>query len=490
MSSTRELCHYIGGQPVRGASGRFADVHDASSGAVVARVPLASADEVRHAVATAERAQVDWAAWHPRRRARVLMRFLELVRHEVGYLATALATEHGRTVADAEGDVQRGLEAVEFAAGVPHLLRGEFAECADVDVHSVRQPLGVVAGITPADSPAMVPLWQAAPALVCGNAFVLKPSERDPTVPLLLASLLTEAGLPPGVFTVVNGDSVAADALPVDPGVAAVGFVGAAPDARRVHGIATAAGKRARCSGRAKHHLVVMPDADLDAAVTALLQAGRGPTGGWCTAVPVGAATATALVAALADRLRELTVGAAHDGATDLGPLVSADAVRHARDHVETGVAEGAELVVDRRDVVVPGYANGYYLGPVLLDHVTADMRVHHEDVSGPVFTVVRADDYEHAVRLAGEHGDGAAIFTRDRDAAHDFSSRVDTGVVGVNVVAPTTYHAFSGCGDPEQHGLAVIRFCTRAKTVTEHWSAGRGPVAAADPVACHRAPG
>ncbi|MEV0675350.1 CoA-acylating methylmalonate-semialdehyde dehydrogenase [Actinosynnema sp. NPDC050436] len=488
MSSTPELTHFIGGKRTPGSSGRFADVFEPSSGSVVARVPLASAEEVRAAVVEAGRAQTEWARWNPQRRARVLMRFLELVRDEVDFLATVLASEHGKTIADARGDVQRGLEVVEFAAGIPHLLKGEFTESAGtgIDVYSMRQPLGVVAGITPFNFPAMIPLWKAGPAIACGNAFVLKPSERDPSVPLRLAELFSEAGLPPGVFSVVNGDAVAVDALLADPDVAAVGFVGSTPVAKHVYDTATSSGKRAQCFGGAKNHMVVMPDADLDNVVEALVGAGYGSAGERCmaisVAVPVGEETADALVAKLADRVRTLNVGASHDENADFGPLVTADAVRRVREYVDSGVAEGAELVVDRRDVAVPGYENGFYLGPVLFDRVTPEMRIYREEIFGPVLSVVRAADYEEALRLPSEHefGNGVAIFTRDGDTARDFTSRVNTGMVGVNVPipVPVAYHTFggwkrSGFGDLNQHGPDSIRFYTKTKTVTQRWSGG-----------------
>ncbi|MYW94239.1 CoA-acylating methylmalonate-semialdehyde dehydrogenase [Amycolatopsis rubida] len=485
---TAELTHFVGGKPVPGTSGRFADVYDPSSGAVQARVPLASAAEVAAAVGVAAEAQREWARWNPQRRARVLMRFVDLVRAEEDSLARLLSSEHGKTVPDARGDIQRGLEVVEFAIGIPHLLKGEFSDSAGtgIDVYSMRQPLGVVAGITPFNFPAMIPLWKAGPALACGNAFVLKPSERDPSVPLRLAELFLEAGLPPGVFQVVNGDKEAVDALLTDPRVEAVGFVGSSDIAQYVYSQAADHGKRAQCFGGAKNHLIVMPDADLDKVVEALVGAGYGSAGERCmaisVAVPVGEATADALVERLAARVKTLKVGAALDETADFGPLVSSAAVQRVRDYVDLGVAEGAELVVDGRDVVVEGHENGFFLGGCLFDKVTPDMRIYREEIFGPVLAVVRAAGYEEALRLPSEHeyGNGVAIFTRDGDTARDFTARVDTGMVGVNVPIPVpiAYHTFggwkrSGFGDLNQHGPDAVRFYTKTKTVTSRWPSG-----------------
>ncbi|MBM7774002.1 malonate-semialdehyde dehydrogenase (acetylating)/methylmalonate-semialdehyde dehydrogenase [Actinokineospora baliensis] len=485
---TTELHHFVAGKPVPGTSGRFGDVFDPSTGAVQARVPLATAAEVGAAVDDAARAQREWAAWNPQRRARVLMRFLELVRSEEDSLARLLSSEHGKTVADAKGDIQRGLEVVEFAIGIPHLLKGEYTDSAGtgIDVYSMRQPLGVVAGITPFNFPAMIPLWKAAPAIACGNAFVLKPSERDPSVPLRLAELFSEAGLPPGVFSVVNGDREAVDALLTDPRVEAIGFVGSSAIAEYIYSTAAAHGKRAQCFGGAKNHMVIMPDADLDQVVNALVGAGYGSAGERCmaisVAVPVGQATADALVERLAEQVRTLKVGAALDETADFGPLVTAEAVNRVRDYIDIGVAEGAELVVDGRGLVVPGHENGFFLGGSLFDKVTPEMRIYREEIFGPVLTIVRADDYEAALRLPSEHeyGNGVAIFTRDGDTARDFTARVNTGMVGVNVPIPVpiAYHTFggwkrSGFGDLNQHGPDSIRFYTKTKTVTSRWPSG-----------------
>ncbi|MEU2833429.1 CoA-acylating methylmalonate-semialdehyde dehydrogenase [Streptomyces lavendulae] len=484
----RELTHFIGGKHTTGTSGLFADVYDPNTGAVQARVPLAGRADTEAAVANAEEAQADWGRWNPQRRARVLMRFLQLVEGERESLARLLSAEHGKTVADAHGDLQRGLEVVEFAAGIPHLLKGEFTDNAGtgIDVHSLRSPLGVVAGITPFNFPAMIPLWQAAPALACGNAVVLKPSERDPSVPLRLAELFLEAGLPPGVLNVVNGGKEAVDTLLEDPRVQALGFVGSTPIAAHIYATAAAHGKRAQCFGGAKNHMIVMPDADLDQAVDALIGAGYGSAGERCmaisVAVPVGEETADRLVAALKDRIGTLRIGRSDDPEADFGPLVSRDALDQVRRYVDIGVHEGAELVVDGRDFTLPGHENGFFSGATLFDRVSPQMRVYREEIFGPVLSVVRAADFEEALRLPSEHpyGNGVAIFTRDGDTAREFTRRVNTGMVGVNVPipVPVAYHTFggwkrSGFGDLNQHGPDSIRFYTRTKTVTSRWPSG-----------------
>ncbi|MEV6394579.1 CoA-acylating methylmalonate-semialdehyde dehydrogenase [Streptomyces sp. NPDC051907] len=484
----RELTHFIGGKHTAGASGLFSDVYDPNTGSVQAHVPLAGRDETRAAIADAAGAQPEWAGWNPQRRARVLLRFLQLVEGERDELARMLSAEHGKTVADAHGDLQRGLEVVEFAAGIPHLLKGEFTDNAGtgIDVHSLRGPLGVVAGITPFNFPAMIPLWKMAPALACGNAFVLKPSERAPSVPLRLAELFLEAGLPPGVLNVVNGAKESVDVLLEDPRIQAVGFVGSTPIAAHIYATAAAHGKRAQCFGGAKNHMIVMPDADLDQAVDALVGAGYGSAGERCmaisVAVPVGEETADALVAKLKERVGTLRIGRSDDPDADFGPLVSRDALDRVRRYVDIGVGEGAELVVDGRGFALPGHENGFFAGASLFDRVSPAMRIYREEIFGPVLSVVRAADYEEALRLPSEHpyGNGVAIFTRDGDTARDFTRRVNTGMVGVNVPipVPVAYHTFggwkrSGFGDLNQHGPDAIRFYTRTKTVTSRWPSG-----------------
>ncbi|WP_280463329.1 CoA-acylating methylmalonate-semialdehyde dehydrogenase [Nocardia carnea] len=484
----RELTHFIGGQQVPGASGRFGDVYDPNLGEVQARVPLASKSEVEQAIANAEAAQPAWAAMNPQRRARILMKFLTLVNDEMDSLAALLSSEHGKTIPDAKGDIQRGLEVIEFAVGIPHLLKGEYTESAGtgIDVYSMRQPLGVVAGITPFNFPAMIPLWKAGPALACGNAFVLKPSERDPSVPLRLAELFLEAGLPEGVFNVVNGDKEAVDTLLHDPRIKAVGFVGSTPIAQYIYETATANGKRAQCFGGAKNHAIVMPDADLDDVADQLIGAGYGSAGERCmaisVAVPVGEETANRLVEKLTDRVHKLNIGKSDDPGADYGPLVGLDGVDRVKKYVQQGIDEGAELVVDGRGLTVEGAENGYFVGATLFDRVTKDMSIYTDEIFGPVLSVVRAEDYEEALALANDHeyGNGVAIFTRDGDAARNFAARVQVGMVGINVPIPVpiAYYTFggwkrSGFGDLNQHGPDSIRFYTKTKTVTQRWPAG-----------------
>ncbi|MDX2288051.1 MAG: CoA-acylating methylmalonate-semialdehyde dehydrogenase [Hyphomicrobiaceae bacterium] len=485
---TAVIPHFVGGSPYAGSSGRFGDVYWPMTGEVAARVALADAADVRVAVISARQAQPAWAAMNPQKRARVMMAFVGLINRDIDKLATALAREHGKTLPDARGDIQRGLEVAEFAVGIPHLLKGEFSESVGpgIDMHSLRQPLGVVAGITPFNFPAMIPLWKAAPAIACGNAFILKPSERAPSVPLMLAHLLLEAGLPPGIFNVVNGDKIAVDALLDDPDIAAVGFVGSSDIAQYVYARGTATGKRVAAFGGAKNHMIIMPDADMDQAADALLGAGYGSAGERCmaisVAVPVGAGTAEALVERLVPRVRQLRVGPSLSEDADFGPLVSRQHLDRVRAYIDVGVVEGAELIVDGRDFKMQGYENGFYLGPCLFDHVKPHMRIYKEEIFGPVLGIVRTDDYEQALGLVNEHayGNGVALYTRDGDTARDFSSRVQVGMVGINVPIPVplAYYTFggwkrSGFGDLNQHGPDSIRFYTKTKTVTSRWPSG-----------------
>ncbi len=481
----REIGHFIGGKRVPGTSGRFADIFNPSTGAVQAKVALASKAELRAAVENARDAQIGWAATNPQRRARVLMKFLELIQKEYDELAAMLASEHGKTVPDAKGDIQRGLEVVEFAIGIPHLLKGEYSDSAGtgIDVYSMRQPLGVVAGITPFNFPAMIPLWKAAPALACGNAMILKPSERDPSVPMRIAELFLEAGLPPGVLNVVNGDKESVDAILDDPDIKAVGFVGSTPIAHYIYHRAAETGKRAQCFGGAKNHMLIMPDADMDQTVDALIGAGYGSAGERCmaisVAVPVGEGTAERLVQKLIPRVENLKIGPSTDGTADYGPLVTAQALARVEDYIRIGVEEGAKLAVDGRGFKLQGYENGFFIGGSLFDHVTPEMRIYKEEIFGPVLSVVRAKTYEDALALATNHeyGNGTAIFTQSGDAARDFAARVQVGMVGINVPIPVpiAYHTFggwkrSGFGDLNQHGPDSIRFYTKTKTVTARW--------------------
>ena len=472
---TRTIPHFISGSLHTPDSGRFGEVYDPSTGRVQARVPLASAGEVRWAIDAAERAQPAWAATNPQKRARVLMRFLELVNREMDDLARLLSSEHGKTLDDARGDIQRGLEVIEFAIGAPHLLKGEYSTGAGagIDVYSMRQPLGVVAGITPFNFPAMIPLWKAGPALAAGNAFILKPSERDPSVPVRLAELFAEAGLPAGVFTVVHGDQEAVDAILTDERIHAIGFVGSTPIAGHIYTSATAHGKRAQCFGGAKNHMIVMPDADLDQVADALVGAGYGSAGERCmaisVAVPVGEATADALAAKLIERVGALTVGPSSVPGFDYGPLISRQAVERVEQAIQQGIDDGATLLLDGRGISVAEHEEGFYLGPTLFDHVSTDMALYREEIFGPVLVIARASDYEEALALASDHefGNGVAIFTRDGGIARDFTAPV-----------PIAYFTFggwkrSGFGDLNQHGADAFRFYTKTKTVTSRWPAG-----------------
>ncbi|MDI2035591.1 CoA-acylating methylmalonate-semialdehyde dehydrogenase [Paenarthrobacter nitroguajacolicus] len=483
------LTHYIDGTRTEGASRRFGDVFDPCTGQVTSRVPLATPAEVGESVANAEKGHAEWSAMNPQRRGRILLKFVGLVNEHLDELAELLSSEHGKTFADAKGDIQRGLEVVEFSAGAaPHLLKGEFSDNVGtgIDVHSLRKSLGVVAGISPFNFPAMIPLWQAGPALAAGNAFILKPSERNPSVPLRLAELLTEAGLPNGVFNVINGDKEAVDALLEDARVKAVGFVGSTPIAQSIYATAAAQGKRAQCFGGAKNHMVILPDADLDMAADALIGAAYGSAGERCmaisVAVPVGEKTADALVAKLTERINKLTVGHSLDKNSDFGPVIAASAKERIESYISAGKDSGATLVVDGRGPNVEGYEGGFWVGPTLFDHVAPDMSIYTEEIFGPVLSVVRAGDYDEALRLCNEHefGNGVAIFTRDGDAARDFSSRVEVGMVGINVPLPVpiAYYTFGGWkasafGDLNQHGPDAFRFYTKTKTVTSRWPSG-----------------
>ena len=458
------------------------------TGEVRAQVALASKAEVRRAVENAKAAQPAWAATNPQRRGRVMMKFLDLVQREYDELAELLAREHGKTIPDAKGDIQRGLEVVEFACGIPHLMKGEYTEGAGpgIDIYSMRQALGVVAGITPFNFPAMIPMWKFAPAIACGNAFILKPSERDPGVPMRLAALMVEAGLPPGILNVVNGDKEAVDAILDDRDIMAVGFVGSSSIAEYIYSRGSAAGKRVQCFGGAKNHMIVMPDADMDQTVDALIGAGYGSAGERCmaisVAVPVGQATADKLMERLIPRVENLKIGPSTDPSADFGPLVTKAALERVKGYVETGIKEGAKLVVDGRGFTMQGYENGFYMGGCLFDEVKPEMTIYREEIFGPVLSVVRAPTYEEALRLPSEneYGNGVAIFTRDGDAARDFAAKVNVGMVGINVPIPVpiAYYTFggwkrSGFGDLNQHGPDSIRFYTKTKTVTSRWPSG-----------------
>ncbi|MGO4175124.1 CoA-acylating methylmalonate-semialdehyde dehydrogenase [Bosea sp. TAF32] len=484
----RQVGHFIGGKQVAGTSGRSSDIFQPMDGSVIGKVALASATELDAAVRNAAEAQPKWAAVNPQRRARVLMKFLDLIAQNNDELAELLAREHGKTIPDAKGDIQRGVEVVEYSLGVPSLMKGEFTDGAGpgIDIYSLRQPLGVVAGITPFNFPAMIPLWKLGPAIACGNAFILKPSERDPGVPMRLAELFVEAGGPPGILNVVNGDKEAVDAILDHPEIKAVGFVGSTPIAEYIYARGCANGKRVQCFGGAKNHMVIMPDADMDQAVDALIGAGYGSAGERCmaisVAVPVGKATADELVKRLIPRVESLKVGPSTDLTADYGPVVTKAAMEKIKSYVDIGVQEGATLAVDGRGFKMQGYENGFYVGGCLFDNVTKDMRIYKEEIFGPVLSVVRADSYDEALKLTNDHeyGNGTAIYTRDGDAARDFASKVQVGMVGINVPIPVplAYYTFGGWkrsafGDLNQHGPDSIRFYTKTKTVTARWPSG-----------------
>jgi malonate-semialdehyde dehydrogenase (acetylating)/methylmalonate-semialdehyde dehydrogenase len=482
---TTTLTHWIAGQPAEGRSGRFADVHNPAIGEVSARVPLANLAEVDAAVAAAQAAFPAWAATPPLRRARVMFKFKELLEAHADELIAAISLEHGKVKDDAAGELTRGIEVVEFACGAPHLLKGEMAENVgtNVDSYSLRQPLGVVAGITPFNFPAMVPMWMFPVALVAGNCFILKPSEKVPSASLLIAKLLKEAGLPDGVFNVVNGDKSAVDALLEHRGIAAVSFVGSTPIARHIYTHGTASGKRVQALGGAKNHMVVLPDADLDQAVDALMGAAYGSAGERCMAISVAVAigdeTADALIAKLEPKIRALKIGAWDTPGMEMGPLVTREHRDKVKGYIDFGVEEGAKLVVDGRGHVVAGNETGFFLGGTLFDHVTPSMRIYQEEIFGPVLAVVRVPSYEDAVKLINDHafGNGTAVFTRDGNTARDFVHRIQVGMVGVNVPIPVpmAFMSFGGWkqslfGDHHAYGAEGIRFYTRLKTVTERW--------------------
>ena len=484
----REIGHFIGGKHVAGTSGRFSDVYNPATGEVESKVALASDAELRAAVENAKAAQPAWAAMNPQRRARVFFKFVALLNERMDELANVLSREHGKTVEDSKGDIIRGLEVCEFVCGIPHLQKGEFTEGAGpaIDMYSMRQPVGIGAGITPFNFPGMIPMWMFAPAIACGNAFILKPSERDPSLPLLLAEMMIEAGLPAGILNVVNGDKSAVDAILTDPDIGAVSFVGSTPIARYVYGTAAMNGKRAQCFGGAKNHMIIMPDADLDQAANALIGAGYGSAGERCmaisVAVPVGEETANRLVEKLIPKVEALRIGPYNDEKADLGPVVTKEAKARIEALVESGIAQGATLAVDGRGFKLQGYEDGFFVGGSLFDHVTPDMDIYKTEIFGPVLSVVRAKNYEEALSLPMKHeyGNGVAIFTRDGDAARDFAARINIGMIGINVPIPVplAYHSFGGWkassfGDLNQHGADSIKFWTRTKTITARWPSG-----------------
>jgi malonate-semialdehyde dehydrogenase (acetylating)/methylmalonate-semialdehyde dehydrogenase len=452
---TETLHHWIGGKRVAGDSGRFGDVHNPAIGEKTAQVPFAAAAEVRRAVEAALDAFPDWSAKPPAQRAAVMYKFRELLLAHMDELAELVAKEHGKTLTDAKGSITRGVEVVEFATGIPHHLKGEYSVNVggNVDSFSLRAPLGVVAGITPFNFPAMVPMWMFPMAIACGNSFVLKPSEKVPSCPLRLAELLQQAGLPDGVFNVVNGDKVAVDAILDDPDVQAVSFVGSTPVAEYLYHRGTGQNKRVQALGGAKNHMIIMPDADMQQTVDAAIGAGYGSAGERCmavaVAVTVGDAVGDAFIERMKPRVRALKVGPYSDPDVEMGPLVTKQHYDKVMGYIDLGIEEGADLVVDGRDLTLQGFENGYFMGGSLFDRVTPEMRIYREEIFGPVLSVVRAKTYDEAIGLANDHdfGNGVAIFTRDGDAARAFAMDSTIGMVGINVPipVPVAYHSFGG---------------------------------------------
>jgi len=484
----REITHFIDGAAVQGASGRYGDVFNPNTGEVQARVQLATEAELDRAVQSALRAQQGWAQVNPQRRARVMFEFKRLVEARMDELAELLSSEHGKVIADSKGDIQRGLEVIEFACGIPHVLKGEYTEGAGpgIDVYSMRQPLGVCAGITPFNFPAMIPMWMFGISIAVGNTFILKPSEKDPSVPVRLAELMMEAGAPSGVLNVVHGDKVSVDAILDHPDIKAVSFVGSSDIAHYVYSRGTAAGKRVQAMGGAKNHGIILPDADLEQATKDLIGAAYGSAGERCMAlpvvVPVGQKTADELRERVLAEIDTLKVGLSTDPAAQYGPVVSEAHKKRVTDYIQMGVDEGAELVVDGRGFSLQGYEKGYFIGPSLFDQVKPSMKTYQEEIFGPVLQIVRAETFEEALRLPSEHqyGNGVAIFTRNGRAAREFAARVNVGMVGINVPipVPVAYHTFGGWkrsafGDTNQHGMEGVKFYTKVKTITARWPEG-----------------
>ncbi len=477
--------HFVNGARLEGTSGRYGDIFNPTLGEVQGRVALANRAELDRAIGAADAAFPGWAATNPQRRARVLFRFKELVEKDIGHLAALLSSEHGKTLSDARGDVQRGLEVIEFACGIPHLQKGEYTEAAGagIDVYSMRQPLGVGAGITPFNFPAMIPMWMFGVAIACGNAFILKPSEKDPAVPLRLAELMMEAGLPAGILNVVNGDKEVVDGLIEDPRVKAISFVGSSDIAHYIYLNGAKHHKRVQAFGGAKNHMVILPDADLDNVVNQLIGAAYGSAGERCmatpVAAPVGDKTADKLIEMLRPRVEVLRIGPSTSEDSDLGPLVTAAHRERVRRYIDMAVEEGQELLIDGREFTLQGYEKGFFMGGTLLDHAKPEHKSYQEEIFGPVLQIIRPQSFEEAVALPSKHqyGNGVAIFTRNGAAAREFAQRVNVGMVGVNVPipVPVAYHTFggwkrSGFGDVNQHGPEGIRFWTKIKTITQRW--------------------
>ncbi|WP_085909623.1 CoA-acylating methylmalonate-semialdehyde dehydrogenase [Kiloniella majae] len=478
----------IAGERRLSSSTRSSKIFNPATGEQIAELPLSTVDEVNEAVASAKAVAKEWGATPPLKRARYMFRFKELLDAHADDIAREISREHGKTHDDALGEVARGIEVVEFACGIPQLLKGEFSRNVgpQVDSYSDRQSLGVVAGITPFNFPAMVPLWMYPIAIAAGNTFVLKPSERDPSAPMLIWDLFKKAGFPDGVLNVVHGDKEAVDTLLDHPDVKAISFVGSTPIAEYVYSRGTAKGKRVQALGGAKNHMIIMPDADMDKAADALMGAGYGSAGERCmaisVAVPVGEETADKLVEILKPRVESMRIGPSTDADADMGPVITKAHQEKVLGYIDQGVAQGADLVVDGRNFKLQGYEDGYFVGGTLFDRVTDDMTIYKEEIFGPVLSVLRAKDYDHAVDLINKHeyGNGTAIFTRDGDAARSFADDIEVGMVGVNVPipVPVAYHSFGGWkrslfGDHSIYGPEGVRFYTRLKTVTTRWPAG-----------------
>ena len=484
----REIHHLINGKPVTGTSGNMADIFNPNTGDVQAKVALASKSEMDKAIEAAEAAFPAWSAINPQRRARVMFEFKTLLEKHMDELAELLSLEHGKVVADSRGDVQRGLEVVEFACGIPHVQKGEYTNAAGpgIDVYSMRQPLGVCAGITPFNFPAMIPMWMFAMAIAAGNTFILKPSEKDPSVPMRLGELFLEAGAPEGVLNVVNGDKTAVDAILDHKSVKAISFVGSSDIAQYIYARGTANGKRVQAMGGAKNHGIILPDANMDQAVKDIVGAAYGSAGERCMAlpvvVPVGQKTADEFIERISDEVAKLKVGISTDKDAHYGPVVSAAHKAKIEDYIRIGAEEGADLLIDGRGFSLQGYENGFFVGPSLFDNVKPGMKTYDEEIFGPVLQVVRAETLEEAARLPSDHqyGNGVAIFTRNGRAARDFAASVNVGMVGVNVPipVPVSYHTFGGWkrsafGDTNQYGTEGTRFWTKIKTVTQRWPEG-----------------
>jgi malonate-semialdehyde dehydrogenase (acetylating)/methylmalonate-semialdehyde dehydrogenase len=480
--------HYINGKTVPGASGRRGDIYNPAIGEKIREVDFATVEEVQAAVDAARAAFPSWAAQPPLRRARAMFRLKSLLEQNIDEMAALITEEHGKTIADSKGSITRGIEVVEFACGIPHALKGEFTENvgAEVDSYSIRQPLGVVAGITPFNFPAMIPLWMAPMAIVCGNTFILKPSEKDPSFSLRLAELFAEAGIPDGVFNVVQGDAVAVNAILENPGISAVSFVGATKTAEYIYHTGTRHNKRVQALGGAKNHMIVMPDADMEQVTDALMGSAYGSAGERCmaisVAVAVGDKVADSLIERLNPQVQSLKIGPGSDPETEMGPLVTKEHFDKVNGYIEAGIREGADLVLDGRGLTLQGYENGYFMGGSIFDRVKPEMSIYREEIFGPVLSVVRAPDYDYAVDLVNNHeyGNGTAIFTRDGDAARHFSSSINIGMVGINVPIPVpmAFHSFGGWkrslfGDHHMHGPEGVRFYTKQKMVTSRWPGG-----------------